>query len=400
MKKRIIIAILLLVSLVLLADETYPFLWNYSARNVAIGYSGGIADIWASNSANSSGNPALLGYQNGVSYRFSHGDHFMTELEESVFSFGYKGVGIALPMPSYKNNFGLVHYYYFTPLLSIFFGPITDEIGYYEISRKYSLGINVMEFMSNFGNSSQKKRPFEISLGISNIENTAKYKIVTYAPQANFTTQDYGANLSVDPFQLFNLDSVFDVGISFGIQFINPAKIKYRIDIDNDLDGQLNEDPDDGIDNDGDGYVDEDDVEDKWTAFYDTRMAAAVHAELPLKKISNAPPAYFLYHFSRNFLSLTLNAETGNDYECLGGEISLLDIFYYRTGYYEEYNSENMVADLKTITSGWGVRLNYEDYISLEYNATSIDEGGFFFPFEMYEIGLNVNLMKLFEKSK
>ncbi|MFC1898303.1 hypothetical protein ACFLYJ_01900, partial [Candidatus Cloacimonadota bacterium] len=199
MKKLILIIVIAFICFGLFADETYLFLTNYSAGNIAVGYSGGISDVWIPNSGNNSGNPALLGYQTGISYRFSHGGHFLTDVEESVLSFGYKGIGMTLPMPSYKGEFGLVHHIDFTPFFSLFFGPLPEEVHYYEISRKYSLGINLFEFISNFTNSNQAESPLELSLGFTHNNNTIKYKIASIEFGDNYDTQDYGANFFMKP---------------------------------------------------------------------------------------------------------------------------------------------------------------------------------------------------------
>jgi hypothetical protein len=376
--------------------QMYPFLINYSASNVALGYSSGVTNIWSS--SNISGNPALLGYQKGVSYRYSNGDLKWVDVSESVLSYGWKGIGLSLPMPSYKGEFGFVQHTDLAIFGEDVFGPIYEEVDYFNSSQKFSVGFNVYETLTNFNFISPKKRISEFSVGFTLKRQEMEYDYRDSPDwELDFWTQDYGFLYQVDMSKLLETNSLIHTELAIGMHLINPSKRKVGFRIDNDGDGLINEDPFDLLDNDGDGLVDEDRPEGKFTADHDSRFGISVHVNIPLSKVSNIQPNHFLTHFSQDFFSATFNLENGVTNNSQGIEFTLLNIISYYVGDYSEHE-DFLALDQDADTRGWKIHLNYKELFTLEYSTAAVEAGSNFFPTDMFEIGFNVNLMSLFGK--
>ena len=296
MRFSLLIIILCVVISALPADESsreiftkiqmYPFLLNYSASNIALGYSSGVSNIWTSPISNNSSNPALLGHQKGVSCRYSNGDLKWVDVSESVLSYGWKGIGLSLPMPSYQGKFGFVQHTDLAVISEEFFGPTLEEVDYYNSSQKFSVGFNVYEVLTNFNFISPQKRISEFSVGFTLKRQEMVYDYSESTDwELDFWTQDYGFLYQVDMSNLLQTNSLLHTKLAMGMHLINPTKRKVGFRIDNDGDGLINEDPFDLLDNDGDGLVDEDRPEGKFTADHDNRFGISVHVNIPLRTV-------------------------------------------------------------------------------------------------------------------
>ncbi len=96
----------------------------------------------------------------------------------------------------------------------------------------------------------------------------------------------------------------------------------------------------------------------------------------------------FMYTFGKERdLNSNSNPINGN-----GFELGLLNTFFYREGSYEDAKG-GIVGDSK----GYGIRLNYEDIASLEYNYAEFPGGELAATQKSNDWMLNLNILKIYE---
>lgn len=373
-------------------SSIHNFLTNYSARNVAMGFVSGTSNVWGTEETDQ-GNPALLGYLKGFSYRFSSSENKYLRISDSSVSFGFKGLGISLPTPSEKWKFGFNQH--LTALLydEQVFGPIGEEIDYYSISQKFSFGINIFEALTSF-DLYPKDSPWEFSFGVTMHRHSLEYENYIYVNDLNYWTRDYGFNFLIDVNKTIQNELPLNIDLSAGYYSINPIKKKVKFNIDDDGDGQFDEDPFDMLDNDGDGLIDEDREELKFTTNNDNRLGLSCHFSLPIDRYSNLNEISFFRRFSKSILNTTLTTNYGIDFQSNGFEITFFDIISYRMGRYDE-NTGYSNYDDNFKTSGWGLQLK-DNIFALKGNLTIINGAPATFPEKLYEISLNLNLIEIF----
>ena len=404
MQKKIAVIVLISIFCLLSAENSsreifaessiHNFLTNYSARNVAMGFISGTSNVWGEEVADQ-GNPALLGYLKGFSYRFSFSTNKYIRISDSSLSFGFKGLGFSLPTPSDNWKFGFVQHSTALSYEEEPFGPTGEEFEYFDLSQKFSFGLNLYETLTSFKVLTPKDRNMEFSFGVTMHRHSMKYEISNiYIHDLDFWTRDYCFNFMVDVNKIINKNSPIDIAFSTGYYTINPMKKKVRFNIDNDGDGQLNEDPFDLIDNDNDGLIDEDGEELKFTTNNDNRLGLSLHFSLPIDSYDNLTENKFLCRFSKSILNTTLTTNYGIDFQSTGFEITLFDIISYRMGFYDE-NTGSSAYDDSYRTSGLGLQLK-DNIFALKGNLTMINGAPATLPEKLYEISINFNLIEIF----
>jgi len=115
MKYRLLLLIILLVSAgYLTAGSQFTGVFteiNPSATTIAFGNQAGTAYIWGNNPLNSWSNPALLAYNNGLSWGWSRDPWFEKVvsglyINSSYISFANQDYGILIPMINASGKFG------------------------------------------------------------------------------------------------------------------------------------------------------------------------------------------------------------------------------------------------------------------------------------------------------
>jgi len=163
MKKLIFFMVLILLLTNLFGISEFACIFtmiNPSATNVAFGLNSGAANIWNTNPLSVWSNPAKLGYHKGFAFGYSNDPWFENVSwidfdmfhQSSYISLGWNGIGVLLPAPSARNCWGTVMDYGNQYQLDEF-GNIIATFESYDACSKFAVGINLLEFSSNFINN-------------------------------------------------------------------------------------------------------------------------------------------------------------------------------------------------------------------------------------------------------
>jgi len=146
--KIFLLAILLILTAHNDADaEDYVGLFttfNPSAETIAFGNQSGTAYIWGNNPLNSWSNPALLAYNNGVSWGWSHDpwlDGFVDGIymNSSYVSYANRNIGLLLPMFNASGNLGTTCDYGMQEAYDAN-GHLVSKFHSYEICSRFAVG--------------------------------------------------------------------------------------------------------------------------------------------------------------------------------------------------------------------------------------------------------------------
>ncbi len=362
---------------------------NPSATDVAFGLDSGTANIWNTNPLSVWSNPAKLGYHNGLAYGYSHDPRFENAYwidfdmyhQSSYISYGWNGIGILLPAPSAKNRWGTVMSYGEQEWLDEF-GNVIETFESYDACSKFALGINTLEFVSNFiNNESFRSLQYygDISIGY-NYDNIISKLVpegtgalppgVTGAGEIHSSGEGYICRIS--PFNKINAaDKFYRLDLTAGIYYLNDERTEIS-------------------------YINESQLD---PMPYGTRTAFSGKFSINLNLIPEMENDNIRF-FTNNLFSIYYsqdNAQYGEKEESNpsvwgeGIEIAFFDIFYIRKGQYVDRAGE-VIGD----TDGFGVNLNYKDIIQFQYNKVRFPGGELQYRQEKTDYLIKIDFLKAY----
>ncbi|MDA3812896.1 MAG: hypothetical protein PF570_01455 [Candidatus Cloacimonetes bacterium] len=373
MKKFIslIIIMLLLTSLFGIREFACMFtLINPSATDVAFGLGSGTANIWNTNPLSVWSNPAKLGYHKNLAFGYSNDSWFENVVwidfdmyhQSSYISYGWNGIGVLLPAPSAKSHWGTFMDYGEQTMLDEY-GNVISTFESYDACSKFAVGVNVMEFVSNFiSNESFHSLQYygDLSIGY-NYDNIISELVpegsgglppgVKGAGETNSSGVGYIGRIS--PFNKINAAGKFyRLDLTAGIYYLNPERTKISY---------INESQPDPMP-------------------YGTRSAfsckfsidSSLILEMENDNLRCIIDNLFSIYYSQDNVQYGEKDESNPSVWGEGIEIAFFDIFYIRKGQYVDRRGE-MVGD----TDGIGINLNYKDILQFQYNKTKFPGGEF-----------------------
>ncbi|MBN1971130.1 MAG: hypothetical protein JW870_17320 [Candidatus Delongbacteria bacterium] len=326
-------------------------LFNTSANDLAFGLDSGTANIWNTNPFGIWSNPAKFGYHKNFAFAYSN-DHFFEEYlsdyvnRSSYITYGWKGIGIMLPAPSKNKRWGTVTSFGEYDLVDPQGNIICSTKPYDSIS-KFAIGINIIQFISNFSSNNiynSLNEYVEVSAGYNYdiLYSNLGMSYETHEDiEANSHSSGFGLIGRISPFNDYNSKNKFyRLDLVLGIYYLNPEKTK----------------------------IDYKDIIGKKALPYGTSSAFSGKISV---KLDFLPDLYsdFFDSIADNFISFYYsqdNTECGNEenYNSKrwgdGFEITILDFFSYRKG--------NWGGEIIGETEGFGLNLNYHDILQLQYN--------------------------------
>lgn len=365
MKKLILLSLLVLLVSGLTADSHFTGIFstiNNSATDVAFGNDSGTANIWNTSPLSVWSNPAKLGYHNGIAWGYSN-DAWLDEATDGIYhtssyiSVGWKGIGIMLPMLSRKSKFGTVMDYG-EQIQTDEDGNETNSLESYDSSTKYAIGVNLLQFSSNFFMEEQLEileNYGDLSIGYNYNKIEMSYSNLgssetNYTKEGSSHSSGFGMIARISPFNRFNAkDKIYKLDFTAGIYYLNHEKTEVTF---------TNEGQSDPL---------------PWG----TNTAYSGKFSIALSLISALHDTY-LSNFAENFISVYYsqdNSHLGEDsnpsYWGEGIEFTLFDLFSYRRGQYVDRRGY-IIGN----TEGFGINLNYKDTFQFQYNVAYFPGGG------------------------
>lgn len=371
MKKFIflIIVLLLLTSLFGISEFACIFtLINPSATDVAFGSDSGTANIWNTSPLSVWSNPAKLGYHNGFAFGYSYDPwfdeipHFDFDMhhQSSYISYGWNGIGILLPVPSAKSHWGTVMSYgEQTQIDSL--GNVIGTFESYDACSKFAIGINTIEFISNFINN-ESFRSLQCYGDLSIGYNYDKI-ISDLAPEGTGSSgigirglgkshsSGYGLIGRISPLNKLNAASKFyRLDLTAGIYYLNDERTEISY---------INESQSDNMP-------------------YGTRSAfsgkfsidLSIIPEMDNENIRCFMDNIFSVYYSQDNAQYGEKNESNPSVWGEGIEFAFFDIVYIRKGQYVDRAGE-VIGD----TDGFGINFNYKDIIQFQFNKTEFPAG-------------------------
>ena len=385
MMKYLVVLAVLFVSMGLHAFD-YSLLSSsfvISATHQAMGMEGsGVADVWNSDPLMSFHNPALAAYQPGFSYSVIKYDIPWRDVitmnhEAAAAVIGYNGIALILPAPALNGTWGN----YFDCGEYGYIDANNEVVTYhpYDAYRSYGLAINPLETYRAYSASySPLLNHFDLAVGFNYLD-IESVNVKNMNNEAKGETGMYNVGLAAKLQQTFY--QYVNAEASFGLARSNLGddNIKYHED--------LPEDPITQYTNIG----------------YGVNLSLSSDL-MKLPVVSDRLKYDNLASFKVLRGKSDLKGERGTEYKSTGIEFGLLDTIYLRQGKQEEeyyyYSVSNegesiLVKEHNTYdTSGWGIKLNILNGLSLKYNSASFPWGDFGIK-DSYDLGINIDFMKM-----
>ncbi len=389
MKKFIflIIVLLLLTSLFGISEFACVFTTiNPSAADVAFGLGSGAANIWNTSPLSVWSNPAKLGYHKNFAFGYSNDPYFEEIFSDiyhrsSYISYGWNGIGILLPAPSARNRWGTFMDYGEQTMLDEY-GNIIGTFESYDACSKFAVGINTLEFISNFINNegvSSLQYYGDISIGY-NYDNI----ISDLAPEGSGSsppgmigigkTHSSGIGFigRISPYNKINAAGKFyRLDITAGIYFLNPERTEITY---------INESQSDNM-----PYGTRTAFSGKFSI--DIRLIPALDNENSRSFINNL----FSVYYSQDNAQYGEKDEFNPSVWGKGIEFTFFDIVYIRKGQYVDRWGE-MIGD----TDGFGINFNYKDVIQFQFNNVTFPGGGLQYEQEKTDYMIKIDFLKAY----
>lgn len=339
---------------------------NPSATDVAFGLDSGTANIWNTSPLSVWSNPAKLGYHKNFAFGYSndswYGDIFHDMYHRSSYiSYGWNGIGILLPAPSTRSHWGTFMSYGKQDQLDEFGNPL-GTFESYDACSKFAVGINTLEFISNFINK-ENIRSLQY-YGDLSIGFNCDYIISDLAPEGTGSSEigikGLGKTFSsgigligrISPLNDFNVSNEFyRLDLTVGVYFINPFRTKIQYE---------NESQSDPIP-------------------YGLKSAFSGKFSIDINIIPELDKDYVRY-FIKNLFSFYYSqdddqyGEKSNTNPNVWGEgieYTFLDIISIRKGQYID-----RAGDIVGKTEGFGLNFRYKDIFQFQFNKTKFPGGG------------------------
>lgn len=362
----LIIALLLLTQIFGISEFACIFtMINPSATDVAFGLDSGAANIWNTSPLGVWSNPAKLGYHNSFAFGYSDDPWFEKVFSDmfhqsSYISYGWNGIGVLIPVPNAKNRWGTVMSYGEQTWMDEY-GNTIGTFESYDVCSKFAVGINTLEFMSNFiDNESFRSLKYfgDISIGYNYDDILSKLVpegMGALPPGVEGTGETHSSGIGyigrISPFNKINATGKFyRLDLTAGIYYLNNERTEISY---------INESQSDPMP-------------------YGTRTAFSGKFSINLSLIPEMENDNIRF-FTNNLFSIYYNqdnAQYGEKDESNpsvwgeGIEIAFFDIFYIRKGQYLD-RAGDMIGD----TDGIGINFKYKDIIQFQFNKTTFPAG-------------------------
>ncbi|MEA2097366.1 MAG: hypothetical protein U9P73_11850 [Candidatus Cloacimonadota bacterium] len=362
----LIIVLLMLTSLFGISEFACVFtMINPSATDVAFGHASGAANIWNTNPLSVWSNPAKLGYHNGFAFGYSHTPWFRDIFPDmyhrsSYISYGWNGIGILIPAPSARSHWGTFMSYGEQDQLDEF-GNLISTFESYDACSKFAVGINTIEFISNFINNENIRSIQcygDISIGY-NYDNIISELVPEgtggLPPGVKGAGETHSSGIGyigrISPFNKINAaDKFYRLDLTAGIYYLNDERTQITY---------INESQSDNMP-------------------YGTRSALSGKFSIDINIIpgidnDNIRPFVnnlFSIYYSQDNAQYGEKDESNPSVWGEGLEFTFFDIFYIRKGQYVDRAGEVIGK-----TDGIGINFNYKDTIQFQFNKTTFPAG-------------------------
>jgi hypothetical protein len=351
MNKTMILLILLTISLANLFPVSQfgcQFLFiNTSARDAAFGLESGTAGLRYLSASSVSNNPAKLGALTTANYDLSFYDYSWGKFTSAALAFRWNGIGLCFPIINDENEFGTKLKYNTMGITD----ETNNEIGTYkpyEINRKFSIGIDVLEFGSNYNNTNTNDLSKNVKLFAGYSHNFIKSMLVpenepNYDGESSFGEIGFLAQYLPEK----TANNYFSMDYTLGINFVNPTKEEIY-------------------------YINESQAD---PLPYGVKYAISSCMAVDLAWFNQKNPDYdtsVLSHFTDKFLVLYGSFDKANyggirKITGYGLEISLFDILSYRLGH-----TDNDETNLSGSSYSLGLNLMYNDQFGISVDYTEM----------------------------
>ena len=309
---------------------------NASARDAAFGLESGTAGLRYLSPTSIGNNPAKLGAFSGVGYEYSYYDYAFGKYAVSTIAFGWKGIGLCLPMINSETKFGTTLKYYKQTLVNEE-GVTIDEFTPYENNSKISIGVDVLQWSNYYLQNSDIENCqnfMKLYIGYSHNFINSRLAPDTYYEKIDGKSSfsEYGLLVQYYNGNITSLYSDWD--FTFGMNFVNPGKAEIV-------------------------YVNENNAD---NLPYGIKYGFSGCYSFNLEWFLSKNPQY-RNSLLEKFTDKTLVIYTSYDKANYGGirkiagygfEVSLFDIISYRIGYTKNYET-----DLSGLNYSLGINLEY-----------------------------------------
>ena len=378
--KHLVLFVMLVFIVSLGAIETLGLLslsFETSATTHAMGgYNTTVGNAWNSDPLMSYTNPALAAFQEGFSYSVIKYKWLPDVTDDDYYYhaafavIGYKGIALSLPALNQNSDWGIYMDFGEQEQWDSS-GNFLGTYHSYDSYKAYGLAINPFEVYREFAdNPHPVLKHFDLALGLSYIDIDS-----FLAPASGLTDATAEAHTSIYNLGLlakanYRFGDFLNAEGSFGLTRFNPENKKVS-------------------------YI-EDMYAHPIVRYRNTGFG--VFCSVPMELIRDYLPTEYM--FTDNLISLKWlqgqqdplfgyedEITTGN-----GMELGLLDTIYLRHGHYDD-EAGHITGD----TKGFGIKLHYKDYFAIRYNQASFPGGALTKEHESYDMGVNVNFLKLVE---
>ncbi|MDP8269674.1 MAG: hypothetical protein P9L97_13200 [Candidatus Tenebribacter davisii] len=357
---------------------------NPSATNSALGIVVGGANIWNQNPLDVWSNPAKLGYFDGFSLGYSH-DSYLEDVFDDIYfdssylNLGWKGIGLMLPMINNQAKFGSSFGYGDQDAYDED-GNFLGTFNSWESSSGFALGVNLLKFYGEMSDNDkitqlQSYSDFSIGYNYNYVESELAPEgtgatEMGYLDNSASYTDGLGMIFRISPLNELNYSSFlfFKSDIVYSLYYRNISKT----------------------------IMDYGDYDEPMP--YATESAFSIRMAMGNDIFKGLIIYDIISIFGKDILSINYlygksRAMDSDNAFGNGYDVTFLDIFSYRKGYYEDKE-----GNIEGKTSGYGINLNYKDLIHLQYNYAEIPGGDLQDIQEKEDYMLNINLLELLRK--
>ncbi len=344
---------------------------NPSATTRAFGNESGTAYIWGNNPLNSWSNPALLAYNDGLSWGWSHDPWFEDVIDgiyinSSYISYANRNIGLLIPMFNASGNLGTTCDYGMQEAYDAN-GHLVSKFHSYEICSRFAAGKKLLNVNFTPGKS-QNSNSFSLSAGYDfrNIISKIKWTPEDTSNTAKGTMHGVGllGHFTHDH-HLSSLKSLLRIEFTSGLYLVNAFKNKMS-------------------------YASGD-----YPLPYGSRVGftGKVSYDFGVNSNISMPVSFLQSNVSLCFVYDKAKYGDNSSTWGQGFEFGLFDMLFLRWG---EYHDEQ--GHIEGNTSGICIKLNFNNVVNFEYNYAMFPGGELQAEQRKNDLMVSVDLMKVFKK--